>query len=81
VDGLLDGTNLLIDRGVSRLDGRPGHNASLAPPFSNLTSSGSKCTVLKNLLVTLLGFLAPPQSFGAPAVFQHPQSDLDLAPG
>jgi len=64
---------------ISRLTGRnevrwcPGQDASLAPPFSNLRSSGSKCTVLKNVRVTLLGF------FGAPAVFQRPQSDS--APG
>jgi len=42
---------------------------SLSPPFSNLRSSGSKFTVLKNVRVTLLGF------FGAPAVFQRPLSD------
>jgi len=47
---------------ISRLTGRnevrrpPGQDASLAPPFSNLRSSGSKCTVLKNVRVPLLGF-------------------------
>ena len=102
VDGFLDGTNLQIDRSVTRLicncatrsslhihgqrrgvlnyclghnevRWRPGQDASLAPPFSNLRSSGSKCTVLEKVRVTLLGV------FGAPALFQHPQSDL--APG
>ena len=56
---------------ISRLTGRnevrwrPGQDTSLAPPFSNLRSSGSKCTVLKNVRVTLLGF------FGAPRVIRR----------
>jgi len=33
----------------------PGQEASLAPPCSNLRSFGSKCTVLKKVLGTLLG--------------------------
>ena len=57
---------------ISRLTGcnevrwRPGEDASLALPFSNLRSSGSKCTVLKNVRVTLLGY------FGAPRVIRRP---------
>jgi len=66
-------------QGRNEVRWRPGQDASLAPPFSNLRSSGNQCTVLKNVRVTLLGFLAPSQSFGAPTVFQRPQSDL--APG
>jgi len=38
----------------------PGQEESLAPPCWNLRSFGSKCAVLKKVLVTLLGF------FGAP---------------
>jgi len=34
---------------------RLGQKASLAPPYSNLTSFWSKCTVLKKVLVVLLG--------------------------
>jgi len=45
---------------------RPGKEASLAPPCSNLRSFGSKCTVLKKVLVTLL------RLFGAPAVIHRP---------
>ena len=52
---------------------RLGQEASLAPPFSNLRSSGNKCTVLKNVRVTLLGF------FGPLAIIRRSQSDL--APG
>jgi len=48
---------------------RPGHEASLAPPCSNLRSFGSKCIVLKKVLVTLLGLSAPL------AVIQSPCSD------
>jgi len=39
---------------------RPGQEASLAPPYWNLRSFGSKCTVLKKVLVTLLGLFGPP---------------------
>jgi len=45
---------------------RPGQEASLAPPCSNLRSFGSKYTVLKEVFVTLLGL------FGAPAVIRRP---------
>jgi len=43
---------------------RPGQEASLMPPCSNLKSLGSKCTVLKKVLVTLF------ELFGAPAVIR-----------
>jgi len=39
---------------------RPGQEASLAPPCSNLRSFENKYTVLKNALVILLRFSAPP---------------------
>jgi len=45
---------------------RPGQEASLAPPCSNLMSFGSKYTVLKKVLATLLGL------FGVPAVIRYP---------
>jgi len=44
---------------------RPVQGTSLAPPCSNSKSFGSKCTELKEVLVTLLDFSAPPQWFGA----------------
>jgi len=44
---------------------RPRQEASLAPPCLNLRSFGSKCTVLKKVLMTLLGLFGPPQWFGA----------------
>jgi len=52
---------------------RPGQEASLAPSCSNLNSFGSKCTVLKKVLVTLLGLFSVPRSHSAPtAVMQRP---------
>jgi len=49
-------------QGRNEVGWRPGHEASLAPSCLNLRSSGSKSTVLKKVLVTLLGL------FGVPAV-------------
>jgi len=43
----------------------PGKETSLAPPCSNLRSFGSKCSVLKKVLMTLLGLSGPSQWFGA----------------
>ena len=57
----------------------PGQEASLAPPCSNLRSFGSKCTILKKVLSTLLGLLEPPQSFSNPTVVRSHHSDS--APG
>jgi len=42
--------------GCNQVRWRPGQGASLAPVCSNLRSFGSKCTVLKKALVTLLRF-------------------------
>jgi len=58
---------VLISRlqGRMRLDGARGKISNSAPPFSNLRPSGSKCTILKNVRVTLLRF------FGAPAIIRR----------
>ena len=45
---------------------RPGQEASLALPCSNLRSFGTKCTVLKKVLVTLLGLFGTPRSDSTP---------------
>jgi len=50
---------------------RPGQEASLVPPCSYLRSFGNKCTVLNNVLVTLLGL------FGNPAVIRRPPHWFD----
>ena len=39
----------------------PGQEKILAPPCSNLRSFGSKCTVLKKKLATLLGLFGDAQ--------------------
>ena len=44
---------------------RPWQITDLAPPCSNLRSFGSKSTVLKNVLVTLLGLFGSPRSDSA----------------
>ena len=45
---------------------RPGQEAGLAPPSSNLRSFGSKCTVLKKVFVTLSGLYGASRSDLAP---------------
>ena len=57
-----------VARGVMRIDGARGNKQVLAPPCSNLRSFGSKCTVLKKVLVTFLGLLAHP------AVIRRPRN-------
>jgi len=52
----------------------PGQEASLAPPCSKLRYFGSKCTVLKEVLVTLLGL------FGAPTVTRRLGNCASLRP-
>jgi len=47
-------------QGRNEVRWRPGQEASLAPPCSNLRSFGSKSTVLKKVLATLLGLFGPP---------------------
>ena len=47
-------------QGRNEVRWRPGQEASLAPPCSNLRSFGSKSTVLKKVLATLLGIFGPP---------------------
>ena len=69
----------IMGEGRNEVRWRPRLEASLAPPCSNLSSFESKCTVLKKVLVTLLGL------FGVPAPIQRHCSDLvppsDSAPG
>jgi len=48
-------STLYVAQGRNEVRWRPGQEASLAPPCSNLRSFGSKCTMLKKVLVTLLG--------------------------
>jgi len=65
---------VLCPQGRNEIRWRPGQEARLAPPCSNLSSFESKCTVLKKILVTLLGL------FGAPIVIRRPGNCAPLAP-
>ena len=56
---------LWYEQGCNEVRCLLSQEASLAPTCLNLRSSGSKCTVLKKVLVTLLGL------FGAPAVIRR----------
>jgi len=59
----------------------PGQEVSLAPPYLNLRSFGSKCTVLKNVLATLVGHFITSRSHSAPlAVIRHPGNCAPFAP-
>jgi len=53
-------------QGRNEIRWRLGQESSLAPPCSKLRSFGSKCTVLKKVLVTLLGLFGAPHSQSAP---------------
>jgi len=44
----------------------PGQEATSAPPCSKLRSFGSQCTVVKKVLLTLLGIFRTPRSGSAP---------------
>jgi len=61
---------------------RPGQEASLAPPGSNLMSFGSKCTELKNVayLCHFLDFSAPSAVIRRPHSDSTPEELLPLAP-
>ena len=56
-------------QGRKEIKWRPGQEASLAPPCSNLRSVGIKCTVLNKVLVQFWDFSAPT------AVMRSPHSD------
>jgi len=56
----------LPTRGVTRLYGARSKKTNLAPPWSNLSSFEGKFTVLKNVLVTLLGLFGASSSDSAP---------------
>jgi len=65
---------LHVDHGRNEMRWRPGQEASLTPPCSNLRSFGTKCTVLKKVLVTLLGL------FGVPIGIRRPGNWVPVAP-
>ena len=56
-------------QGRNEVKWRLGQEASLAHPCSRLRSFGSKCTILEEILVTLL------ELFGAPVVIWRPHGN------
>jgi len=60
------GLQLGPPQGRNKVRWGPGQEASLAPSGWNLRSFGNKCTVLKIVLVTLLGHSGVPRSDLAP---------------
>jgi len=63
---LVFNSDTVFDSGCNDVRWRPGQEASLAPPYSNFRSLERKCTVLKKVLVTLLGLFGAPSSHSAP---------------
>jgi len=69
-----------LQQGCNEVRLRPGQEASLAPPCSNVMSFGRKFTVLKKVIVKLLGnFGGPSRHLASPAVIRRPHNDP--APG
>ena len=75
MEEFLDGTNLLIDRGVTTIDGAQGKKQVWHTRVRTWGLSEANVLYWSKYLWHCLDFLAPPQSFGPPAVFQRPQSD------
>jgi len=68
-----------LSQGSNKVRWRPGQEASLAPPCSNLRSFGSKFTALKNVHVAILGLFGATRShLGPPIVIRHPHSDFSF---
>ena len=65
--------------GRNKVRWSPGQEASSVSLCSNLRSCGSKCTVLKKVLVTLLGLFGVPRSHSASAVIRRPGNCTPLA--
>ena len=64
------------DQGRNEVRWRPGQEAVLAPPCSKLRSFGSECSVLKKVLVKLMGLFGASRSHSAPlAVIWRPHGD------
>ena len=53
-------SGLICAQGRNKVRWHTGQESSFAPPFSNLSSFGSKCTVLKKYLRYCWDFPAPP---------------------
>jgi len=64
----------ILNQGRNEVRWCPGKETSLALPCLNLSSFRSKCTALKKVIVTLLGF------FGNPIMIRHLGNCAPLSP-
>jgi len=69
-----------LAQGRNEVMWRPGQEANLAPAYSNLSSFGSKFTVLKKVLVTFWGLFGALAVIRRPILTRHPENCAPLAP-
>ena len=74
------GADLHNTKGRNEVRWRLGQDATLAPPYLNLKSYGSKLTVLKEVFVTLLDIFGAPRSHSAPPWWFGARGIAPLAP-
>ena len=67
-------------QGRNEVRWRPGQEASLAPPCSNLSSFESKFIALKKVLVTFVGLFGAPAMIWRPVLTRHPGNCAPFAP-
>ena len=72
VDGFHDGTDLQIDRGVTRLDGARGKMQVRRPHFRARGLPEANVLYWRMYVWHCWDFLAPPQHFSAPRVIWYP---------
>ena len=76
----LDGTNLQIDRGVTRLDGARGKIQVWRPHFRTWGLPEANVLYWRMYVWHCWDFLAPPQYFSAPRVIRRPGNCALIAP-
>ena len=67
-------------QGRNEVRWRPGQEASLAPPCSNLSSFESKFIALKKVLVTFVGLFGAPAMISRPVLTRRPGNCAPFAP-
>ena len=76
VENLAKTSRMLWYQGRNEVRWRLGQETSLAPPYSNLSSFGRKFTVMKKVLLKLLGLFGPiSRHLAPPAVIRRFQND------
>ena len=75
MDEFLDGTNLLIDRGITRIDGVQGKKQASAPMFEPEVYRKQMCCIEEGACDIVVTFWRLHNHSAPRAVFQRPQSD------